>query len=126
MSAVNDLRANEASPQKRGGDGAFIAIVHPLIAADVSNPEMSELRAICDGPGLRDARHWLRAIAFLRDLDALDHHLASGLLDAQTYASCLESRYRATPVESWLCTAGIARLVDRIITHRLTEKGRAS
>ena len=105
---------------------AFIAIVHPLSAADASNPDMDELRAYCDGPGLRDARHWGRAIAFLRDVDALDRQLDSGALDAETYSRSLEERYRPTPIETWMTAAGLARLVDRIITYRLTEKGLAS
>jgi hypothetical protein len=113
-------------PQRRGADGAFAGVVQPRCAADANDPDMRELRAIADASAPRTSRHWLRALRFLRELDHLDAAHASGRLDAETYARCLEERYRTAPHETWLCAVGLARMVDRIIMSRQTEEGRGS
>ena len=123
MTVLNDLPADSASPRKHGADGAFFAVVRPISDVDATDADLRELRAIADVYATRNSRHWLRAVALLRDLDGLDRQQATGVLDGEAYARLRDDRLKAARMEEWLTAAGLARLVDRIITYRQAEKG---
>jgi hypothetical protein len=126
MTPPNDGLVEVDRAQKRGADAAFAAVVHPQCAADQTHPDLRELQSIADASVQRTSRHWLRAVGFLRDLDALDAAHASGRLDAETYARSLADHYRTAPHETWVCAVGLARLVEHLIRYRQHEHGRAS
>jgi hypothetical protein len=104
-------------PERRGADGGFFAVVCPQYAEDAANPDLRDLRTISDAY-TTSSRHAVAALALLRDLDAFDRHLTSGALDAATHARFVEDRLRGAAIEPWLCAAGLARLVSRLLTHR--------
>lgn len=103
-------------PARRGADAGFWAVVCPQHAEDAANPDLRELRTWSDA--YTSSPHALDAIALLRDLDGFDRHLTSGALDAATHARFVEDRYQRVPIEAWLCAAGLARLVSRLLTQR--------
>ena len=117
--------AERDPPQKRRGDDVFFAVASPQCARDEVNPDMRGLRSIADTVALRNSRHWLRAVGFLRDLDYLDQQHASGRLDVETYARSLAEHYRTAPHETWVCAVGLTRMVDRLIRYRQREHGRS-
>jgi hypothetical protein len=123
MTATTNLPTTEQPHHKRGADGGFFAVVCSQHAEDAINADMAELRALADSNATRDSCEWLPAISLLRDIDALDQQERIGLLDAEAYHGLVEQRFRATPIEPWLCAAGVARLVARLLAHRRLQLG---
>jgi hypothetical protein len=107
---------------KRGHDATFTAAVRPLSTTDAVHPDLCELRSLIDAYPTRDLQDWRGAIAFLRELDALDSQFARGEMDAAAYAQTLEERHAAAPVESWMLATHLARLVARVMHCRHTRQ----
>jgi len=118
------------SAHHRGYDHAFAALVHPLAAELGSDQRLGAVRGTCDTAAFpivpqtaQQVHDSLRALRFLRDLDALDQQHVAGTLSDAAYARLLQARHTTEPIESWMVAVGLAELVDRLMTHRRTRHG---
>jgi hypothetical protein len=109
-------------PERRGADAGFFAVIAPQTDADALDPDMAELRVVADVYTV-DSSHAVDALALLRDLAGLDRHLTTGALNVRTHARFVEDRFQEADIETWLCAAGVGRLVTRLLAHRRLQPG---
>jgi hypothetical protein len=115
-------RRGNHRPQ-RGYDDIFIDVVDPSPVADAGRDSLRRLRASCDTYVPKDARDWLRAVSFLRELDALDQRHADKKVNTERYHRLVDEQHHAVSMGVWMAAAQLTGLACRVVDYRLRRTG---